>query len=235
METQKIINMLNDSSNEESKFATKKWYVIDSQTTKGKYKQGDPIQFETETIKSSLCDYFDAFILVAGNITVPADNYTDAAFKHCAPFSTCTTKINDIFVDEANHIYIVMLMYNLIEYSDNYSDISGSLWQFKRDDVPANNAHLTIDNFQSCKYKAALLEKTTNAANNTNSSVKNAKIVVPLKYLSNFLRSLEMPLINCKVFLELNWIEDCVLSSARDIAKFSITDTKLHVPMYFGY
>ena len=50
-------------------------------------------------------------------------------------------------------------MYNLIEYSDNYSDISGSLWQFKRDDVPANNAHLTIDNFQSCKYKAALLEK----------------------------------------------------------------------------
>ena len=92
METQKIINLLNDSSNEESKFATKKWYVIDSQTTKGKYKQGDTIKFETETIKSSLCDYSDAFILVTGNITVAANNNTDAAFKNCAPFSTCTTK-----------------------------------------------------------------------------------------------------------------------------------------------
>ena len=133
IETQKIINLLNDSSNEEPKFATKKWYIIDSQTTKGKYKQGDTIKFETETIKSSLCDYSDAFILVTGNITVAANNDTDVAFKNCAPFSTCTTKINDVFVDEANHIYIAMPMYNLIEYSDNYSDTSGSLWQFKRD------------------------------------------------------------------------------------------------------
>ena len=151
--------MLNDSSSEESKFATKKWYVIDSQTTKDKYKQGDVIKFETETIKSSLCDYSDAFILVTGNITVAANNDTDVAFKNCAPFSTCTTKINDIFVDEANHIYIAMPMYNLIEYSDNYSDTSGSLWQFKRDEVPANNADLTINNSQSFKYKAALVEK----------------------------------------------------------------------------
>ena len=140
MGAQKIINLLNDSCHEESKFATKKWYVINSQTTKGKYKQGDSIKFETETIKSSLCDYSDAFILVTGNITVNADNNADVAFKNCAPFSTCTTKINDVFVDEANHIYIAMPMYNLIEYSDNYSDTSGSLWQFKRDEVPANNA-----------------------------------------------------------------------------------------------
>ena len=126
MEKPKIINLLNDSSNEESKFATKKWYVIDSQTTKGKYKQGDTIKFETETIKSSLCDYSDAFILVTGNITVNANNDTDFAFRNCAPFSTYTTKINDVFADEANHIYIAMPMYNLIEYSDNYSDTSGS-------------------------------------------------------------------------------------------------------------
>ena len=96
--------MLNDSSNEESKFATKKWYVIDSQTTKGKLKQGDTIKFETKTIKSSFCDYFDAFILVTGNITVAADNNADVAFNNCAPFSACTTKIKDIFVDEANHV-----------------------------------------------------------------------------------------------------------------------------------
>ena len=90
METQKIINLLNDSSNEESKFATKKWYVIDSQTAKGKYKQGDTIKFKTETIKSSLCDYSNAPILVTGDITVNAANNTDFAFKNCAPFSTYT-------------------------------------------------------------------------------------------------------------------------------------------------
>ena len=204
---------------------------MDSQTTKGKYKQGDIIKFETKTIKSSLCDYSDAFILVTGNITVTANNDTDCAFKNCAPFSTCTTKINDIFVDEANHIYMAMPMYNLIEYSDNYSDTSGSLWQFKRDEVPANNADLTINNSQSFKYKAALLGKTADAVNNTNSSVKEARIVVPLNYLSNFWRSLEISLINCKVCFELNWIEDCILSSAGNTAKFAITDTKLHVPI----
>ena len=95
IETQKVINLLNDSSNEESIFATKTWYVIDSQTTKGKYKWGDTIKFETETIKSSFCDYSDAFILVTWNITVAANNNTDVAFKNCAPFSTCTAKIND--------------------------------------------------------------------------------------------------------------------------------------------
>ena len=107
METQNIIN---DSSNEESKFATKKWYVIDSQTTKGKHKQGDTIKFETETIKSALCDYSDAFILVTGNIKVNADNDADAACENCAPFSTCTTKTNDALLHQANIIYIAMLM-----------------------------------------------------------------------------------------------------------------------------
>ena len=115
METQKIIHLLNDSNNEELKLATKKGYIIDSQTTKGKYKQDNTIKFETETIKSGLGDNSDAFVLVTGNITVAASYDTDVAFKNCAPFSTCTTKINDIFVDEANHIYIAMPMYNLIE------------------------------------------------------------------------------------------------------------------------
>ena len=231
METKKIINLLNDSSNEESNFATKKWYVIDSQTTKGKYKQGDAIKFETETIKSSLCDNSDAFILVTGNITVAADNDTNVAFKNCAAFSACITKIDEAFIDEANNIYIVMTMYNLIEYSNSYSDTSGSLWQFKRDEVPGGNPNLSINTSQSFKYKAALLGKTANAVANTNSSVKEAKIVVPLKYLSNCWRSLEMPLINCKVYLELNWTGDCILSSAGDTAKFVIPDTKLPVPI----
>ena len=105
-----MINLLNDSSNEESKFVTKKWYVIDRQTTKGKYKQVDVVKFETETTKSNLCDYSDAFILVTRNITVVANNNTDVRFKNYAPFSTRATNINDTFVDKGNHICIAMPM-----------------------------------------------------------------------------------------------------------------------------
>ena len=89
---------------------------------------------------------------------------------------------------------------------------------------------MSIDNSELFKYKAALVGKTEEAADG-NSFVKNTKIAVPLKYLSNFWRSLEIPLINCKVYLELNWIEDCILSSAGNSAKFEITDAKLHVPI----
>ena len=122
--------------------------MIDIQITKGKFKQGDVIKFETEAIKSSLCDYSGAFILVTGNITVAADNNADVAFKNCTPFSSCITKIDDAFVDEANHIYIATPMYNLIKCNDNYSDTSGSLWQFKKDEVPAGNVYLNINNSQ---------------------------------------------------------------------------------------
>ena len=98
-----------------------------------------------------------------------------------------------------------MSMYKLIEYSDDSSDKSESLWQFNRDYIPAdNNADLSIYNSKSFKYKPALAGKPANTVNNTNSSVKDTKIVVPLKYLSNFWRSLEMQLINCKIYLELN-------------------------------
>ena len=128
-----------------------KMYIKESQAVKGKYDQNNSIKFETESLKSSLCDYSDAFILVTGDTKVAANNDTDVAFKNCPPFSTCKTEINDVFIDEANHIYITMAMYNLIEYSDNYSDRSGSLWQFKRDEVPPNDADLSIDNSQSIK------------------------------------------------------------------------------------
>ena len=104
-------------------------------------------------------------------------------------------------------------MYNFIEYSDN------------------GNVDLTINNSQLFKYKTALLGKTADAVANANSSVKEAKIIVPLKYLSNFWRSLEMPLINCKVYHELNWIEESILSSDGNTAKFAITDTTLYVPI----
>ena len=151
METQKIIKFLNDPGNEESKFATKKLYVTDSQTAKSKYNQNNFIKFEIESIKSGFCDYSNAFVLVTGNIAVTANNNADVAFKNCAPFSSRKTEINDVFVDEVNHTYIAMPMYNWIVCSDNYSDTSGSLWQFRRDEVPVNNADLSIDNSKSFK------------------------------------------------------------------------------------
>ena len=110
-----------------------------------------------------------------------------------------------MFVDKADHIYIAMPIFNLIKYSDNYSDTPGSLRQFKRDEAHSSNADLTVDNSESFKYRAALIGETAND-NNGKSSVEDTKIVVPLKSLSNFWRSLEMPLINWKVHLELNWI-----------------------------
>ena len=118
-----------------------------------------------------------------------------------------------------------MPMYNLIGYSDNYSDTSGSLWDFKRDEI-INNADLTNDNNSpSFKYKASII------GNTGNDGIKNGvKIAVPLKYLSNFWRSLEMPLINCKIELSLNWIETCLLTTTNTTL-FKITDAKLYVPI----
>ena len=101
--------------------------VVDSQTPKNKHNQNSSIKCETESIKSCLCDYSHAFILVTGNIAVNRVNDTDVEFENCAPFSTWKTKINDVFTDEANHIYIAMPMYNLNEYNDNYSDTSRGL------------------------------------------------------------------------------------------------------------
>ena len=190
METQKIVNLLNDSNNENSKFATKKWYIIDSEA-KGNYLPDNEIKFLTSSLESSLCDYSDAYILVTGNITVTGgDANTKVAFKNCAPFKECRTEINETFVDETEHINVAMPMYNLIEYSDNYSDTTDSLWQFKRDEIKGDD-NLTVDaqhipnNLSSFKYKSSFITDSY-----------GVKIAVPLEYLSNFWRSLEMPLIN---------------------------------------
>ena len=160
MEAQKIINLLDNTENEYSKFATKKWYIINSES-KGNYSHQNPIRFLTNSLESSLFDYSDAYILVTGNITVTGgNNNTKVAFKNCAPFKDCRTEINDTFVDYADFINITMPMYNLIEYSDNYSDTSGSLWQFRRDEI-INNADVTNDNNAPLfKYKANIIGNT---------------------------------------------------------------------------
>ena len=134
MATQKIANFLNSSENEYSKFMTKKSYVIDSES-KGNYSHENPIKFLTSSLESSLCDYSDAYVLVTGNIAVVgANNNTKVAFENCAPFGKCRREINKTFIDEIDFINITMPMYNLIEYSDNYSDTSevyGSLKEMK--------------------------------------------------------------------------------------------------------
>ena len=124
-----------------------------------------------------------------------------------------------------------MLMYILIEYSDNYSDSSGSLWQFKRVELPemgVMNRNVTANNSSSFKYKLSLLKEST--ADGANSKFNDVEIVVPLKYLSNFFRSLEMLLINCKIHLELSWTKDCAISTIAE-TKFQITSAKLFVPI----
>ena len=151
------------------------------------------------------------------------------AFKNCAPFRTCDVTINDENVEKAEDLDIVMPMYNLLEYSDNYQNSTGSLYQFTRDEPPDDNANVANDT-TSLVYKSKLIKGTDN-----NNNVNNVKLVVPLKYVSNFSRSLEMPLVNCKIDLELTWHKDCMISSAdaatNHVVSFMITDTKLYVPV----
>ena len=142
-------------------------------------------------------------------------------FKNCTPFEKCSKEIDGTLVDEANFINITMLLYNLIEYSENYSDTSGSLWHFKRDEIERDISGNHISNSSSSfKYKSSL-------ATNRN----GVRIVLPLKYLSNFGSLLEMPLINCKVQLSLSWDPNCVLSYLVGTSTFTITDVNLYVPI----
>ena len=137
-----------------------------------------------------------------------AVNATRLALKNCAPFTKCNLEINDEHVDTAENLDIVMPMYNLIEYSDNYQDSSATLYHYKRDEPPEDDAvaDLTADNSDSFKYKIKLSGNIDQlAADAARVGRLNLKVVVPLKYLSNFFRSLEMPLINCKIKLNLTW------------------------------
>ena len=238
MESQKIINLLDSNDNESQKFATKRWYIINDQNTgNNAYGNGEDsatIKVETKVIKPNLCDFSDAYISVTRNIFAyilvtqnkPANSVV--AFKNCAPFHTCDVTTNDEHIEKAEDLDIAMPMYNLLDYSDNYQNSTGSLYQFKRDEPPDNNANVGNATTSSV-YKSKLLKGTDN------NNVNNAKLVVPLKYVSNFFRSLELPLVNCKIDSELTWHKDCMISSvdaaAGLVVSFMFTDTKLYVPI----
>ena len=148
MEHQKIINLLDNTSNQLSKFRTKNWIEINDQS-RGVYSTGNDIRFKTTMLKSSLCDYGGAYILVKGTITITragpdagarqaGGRNKDVVFKNCAPFTNCKSKINNTEIDNAKDIDIVIPIYNLIEYSNNYSKTSGCLWQYYKDESNYN-------------------------------------------------------------------------------------------------
>ena len=212
MENQKIINLLDKIDTDSKHFATKKWYIINDEnnTNYGVNKDTgadspDTITYDTGVLKPNLCDYAEAYILIDGTIRADAaDANTRLAKKNCAPFTKCHLEINDEHVDTAENLNIIMPMYNLIQCSDNYQDPSATLYQYKRDEPPEANAinDLTTNTSSSFKYKVSLLGNPVVA---DNIAKINVKVVVPLKYLSNFFRSLEIPLINCKIKLNLTW------------------------------
>ena len=233
MEYQKIANLIDDTSNQPSKFRTRDLVEINDES-RGAYNVNSQIKFKTTMLKSILCDYSDAYILVKGKITIAGAGADAAArqadernkgmiFKNCAPFINCISEINNTQIDNAKDIDIVMPMYNLIEYSDNYAKTAGSLWQYFRDEPVAND---DIEDSKSFKSKIKITGKTPNDDNE-----KDVEIMVPLKYLSNFWRTLEVPLINCEVSLILTWSSNCVITESNGAGKFAITDTKVYVPV----
>ena len=241
MEYQKITGLLGNTSNQPPKFKTKNW-VEKNDESRGTYNKDNQIRFKYSMLRSSLCDYGDAYILVKGTVTVantvaqgPTNNTANkkVMFKNCVPFINFISKINNTQVDDAHDIDVVMPMYNLIEYSDNYSKTSGISWQYCRDEpaLDANNAIVDFNAANTSTNSFKLKAKITGQV--SNNGTKNVEIMVPLKYLSNVLRTLEVLLINCKNNLDINRSKKWAIVAAvvaNQGAIFSISDTKLYAP-----
>ena len=187
-------------------------------------------------LTSDLCGFVDTYIVVKRDITFTKTDGRDViglrnrilAFKNSSPFTNCISKINNVLIDNAEDLDVVMPMYNLLEYGKNWSKITGSFWNYYRygpnnpplnlpvgNNLPTVNYNAdTIANSESFKYKNSIPRKTsnTNWENSRNTEQRNTKakrnleIVVPIKH--NFWRSLDVPLINCEVFFTLPWSEN---------------------------
>ena len=231
MKYQKIAIFLDSASNQPSKFRTKNWFEINDES-RGNYDAASNIKFKTTMLRSSLWDYADASILVEGTITITGARDAVAArqadeknkgviFKNCAPFTKCISKINNREIDNAQDIHIVMPMFKLIEYSDIYSKTSGILWQHYKDE-PNDN----LEDSKSFKSKVKMRGSTP-----ADSNTKDVKIVLLLKYLSNFWKTLEMPLINCEVSLFLTYSSTYVITNSTSNGDFELKDAKQYVPV----
>ena len=252
MEYDKINNLLHSEDNESeklSKFVTRQYVKVNSLLDT--YKENKSIRFKTPMLRSSLCDYSDACILVKSTITVAGNNLRDRQdrpliLKNNTPFVSCITRINGELIEDADYLDIVMSMYNLLEYNKNYRKTIGSLYNYYRDqlnDDADNNQfnNIKIVNSNTFKYKNKIIDNTNNQG------TKDIELAIPLKYLRNFWRALNIPLISCEASLELKWDKNCVITSleqrviadanplARDNAPtgatLAITDCKLCVPI----
>ena len=226
------------------RFITKKWIKVHDQSdnAENRYKPSKQTRFKTSMLRSDLCDFSEVYIGVKGDITLIKTNerrFTDIrnrflAFKNNIPFTNCISKINTVLIENTEDLDVVIPMYSLLEYSKNYRKTTKSLWNYYRDEPnnsPLNDDdHPTVNynadpitNSESFKQKSSVTGKTSNAnqknvkdteQENTKTE-RNLKIIVPLKYLSNFWRSLDMPLITCEVSLTLTWSENCVLTGIK--------------------
>ena len=271
MEYDKIKNLLLSEDNENevlSKFATREYVRVNSLLNT--YNENKSIRFKTPMLRSNLCDYSDAYILVKGTITVTAPGANNGAnnigdkrnrpliLKNNAPFVSCITRINGELIEDANDLDIVIPMYNLLEYSKIYRKTIGSLSNYYRDelsdDADDNNFdNITVVNSNTFKYKNKITGNTYNVdADDDGYDVnKNGKqeieLATPLKYLGNFWRALNIPLISCEVSLELKWNKNCVITSLEERqvdagppvvrdnsptgATLAINDCKLYIPV----
>ena len=168
-------------------------------------------------LRSDLCDFSDAYIVVKAIITVTNSNNANynkkSALKNNAPFTSCISKINNRLIGNAEDLDIVMSMYSLLDYSKNYRKTTGSFWNYYRDEQNSgiggenNNVNYSIKDSKSFDYKTSITEKLEGL-----NTAKDAEIVVPLKHLRNLWRILDMPLINCEINLILTWSENCVIT-----------------------
>ena len=169
-------------------------------------------------LRSDLSDFSDAYIVVKKIITATDSNNNaydkKLAFENNAPFVSCILKINNTLIDNAEDLDVVMTMQNLLKYSKNYSKTTGNFGNYYRDEpnsslgVADSNIKYLIKDSKSFNYKTSITGKLE--GNNTE---REAEIIVPLKYLSNFQRTLYMSLINCEINLTLTWSHKCVLTS----------------------
>ena len=217
MEFQKIVNFLDRTSDDKNlpRFVTKKWIEVYDQS-EGNYNVNKKVRIKTPMLRSDLCDYSDAYIVVKGDITLEGDNDANKrnknlAFKNNASFINCISRINGVKIDNAEDLDVVMPMNNLLEYSKNYRKTTGRLRNYYRDE-PSNPLSSSSE---SLKYKTSITGKTPE----NNDLSTNVKLIIPLKYLSNFWRSLNIPLINCELELILTRSKNCVLAdmTARSV------------------
>ena len=149
---------------------------------------------KTSMLRSDLCDYSDTYIVVKGDITLTKTNGRGIidirnrflAFKNNAPFTNCISKINNVLIDNAEDLDIVMPMYNLLEYSKNYRKTTGSLWNYYRDEpnnLPTDNYNADpITNSESFKYKSSITGKTSNANQGTEQGNTKTKKILKLLF-----------------------------------------------------